>query len=802
MNNAWRNIRHGVRLLARNKGFTAVAVLALALGIGPNVAIFSVVWSTFFTRTYPNENQLVVVWTKIKGERGSSRADDFVQYLNQSKSFQHLDFFAWVDTHLTSEDASEEPISGTIITPGFYTKNLGTTMMMGRDLLPEEGVPGNDHVVILSHRLWRERFRADPHIVGQQIKIDDQSYTVVGVLNSDPADTSGFTIPFAASPGRHDPRNGNIFGRLRPGVTLAQAQAELNTIDQQLGATRESHFLKSDWSVGVEPMRNDWLDKKSERNLWLLLAAVGFVLLIACTNVANMLLAKGTDRQREIAVRAALGASHRQVFAQLFTESLTLAILGGMTGIGLGWGLLKLIKALLGGTLLQVTDASLAKVNMPVLLFAMGLTVIAACLFGCAPAWHAMRVNLSDSLKEGSQAVVGGKRFGTQSAFVIVQFALALTLLAGAGMASHNFWKLGHADIGIRPDHLLICNLSVNDKDIPNPELRTARARQLFESLRAIPGTQNAALTTSVPFQGYESDPFSIVGQPNAETYQRAADVEMVTPSYFDTFGVRLVAGRFLTDEDDVSGPLVAVVSDSFVRRYLQHLDPLDQRVIIPWGQKTSKELQIVGVFHDIRNGEHLNDEAQPMILASFWQLPVKHPTLALRSTLDASAMVKPIRRAVVASEPGMLLTRIETMDEILRNQTGGNRFEAFLFGGFASLALFLAALGIYGVMAFAVARRRNEIGLRMALGAQQQQVVWLILIDGMKPALFGMCAGLIGVYVLGRLMHSALYGVATVDLDSLAPVVSVLLLSALVATYIPARRSSRVDPVAALRQD
>lgn len=805
MTNWWRDVRYGFRMLANNKVFTAVAILALALGIGPNVAMFSVIWATFFAPSQsPDEQQMVVVWTKIKGERNASWADDYLQYLAQSKSFQHLDFLAWVETYLTNTDASEEPVSGQVLTPGFWSKDSVTPMALGRDFLPDEGIPGNEHEVILDHQLWMERYHGDPNILGKQIRIDAQPYTVVGVLKAGPSDDSSraFTIPFAPNQGGHDPHRGNIFGRLKPGVTIAQVQAELSLIDRRLAVTRANNLPKDAWTVSVEPLRNDWLDKKSERGLWLLLAAVGFVLLIACANVANLLLARGGARQKEIAVRAAVGASRRQVFAQLLTESLTLAIFGGVVGIAFGWALLKLVVASLAGSILQVTDASTAKVNLPILLFATGMTVLSGILFGCAPAWHAAKLNLSDTLKQGSQPVIGGRRSRTQAALVVAEFALAITLLAGAGMALHSFWKLSRIDLGIRTDHLLIPGLATrSNTERPTAEQINIRARQLLGAVRALPGVLDAALTTTVPLQGYDSDAFSIVGRPIAETDNPVADFEVVTPSYFNTFGVRLIKGRLLNDGDDQSSPPVVVVSECFVRRYLQHIDPLGQSILRPhW--LAPKQWQIVGVFGDVSNGERLSEQAAPTVLGSFWQIPPRHPALVVRTALDPSVVTKSIRRAVAAAAPAMVVTHVQTMDQIVSDQIGDDRFVMVLFGGFAALALLLAALGIYGVMGFAVAQRRHEIGLRMALGAQKHEIVRMILTDGMKLAVLGVGIGLVGVYALGRLMRSTLYGINTVDFGSFAAVAFILLAAAITASYVPALRSANVDPMTALRQE
>jgi putative ABC transport system permease protein len=807
MGNGWRDVRYGLRMLSKSKGFTAVAILALALGIGPNVAMFSVIWAAFLApNPSPEPKQLVVVWTKIKGERRSSRASDFVQYRDQSKSFQRLDFLPWVAAHLNGSDPSEEPVTGNFITPGFLSKNVRENMFMGRDFLPQEGIPGNDHVVIVSHRLWQERFHADPNILGKQVRIEDQPYTVVGVRPKGPADRGDtqFIVPFALAPGGQDTHWGNIFGRLKPGVSLAQAQAELAVIDRQLSATRGNEESKDAWTVGVEEMQGDWFDKKVARNLWLLLASVGFVLLIACANVANLLLARGTARQQEIAIRSALGASRRQVFTQLLVESLTLAILGGAIGVALGWGLLQLVVGLMPNWVLQMSEE--IQLNPPVLIFATAVTLLGGVLFGIAPAWRAAKLNLSETLSQGSQSVIGGRRMRTQALLVVGEFALAITLLAGAGMAMHSFWKLTSIDLGFRADHVLITGLHKRNTEHPTADQINANARQLLEKLRSLPGVENVSLSTSLPLEESNSFRFSIAGQPVSAANRPVADLQSVTPSYFDTFGVLLLKGRLLSDSDTPNNPQAVMVSESFVRRYLGSVDPLDQRLLLPQIVPNQElgppiEHQIVGVFRDVANGEHRTDQTQPEILLPFWQNPWYDTGLAVKTVSDPSLVAKSVRAAVLTTEPTVLIDHISTMESRVNDQISGDRLAMALFGGFAALALVLAALGIYGVMAFAVGQRRHEIGLRMALGAQRHQVVTLILADGMKLALLGTGIGLVGAYLLGRLMSSTLYGVNTVDVTSLSAVAFMLLAAAVIASYLPARHSARIDPMIALRQ-
>lgn len=809
--NILHNLRHGFRLWVRNPGFTAIAALTVALGVGPNVAIFSAIWGIFLAPLpYRDANQLVVVWTKINGERNPSRADDYLQYLAQSKSFQELAFLGWQPATFNSNDPSEEPVPGNPVTAGYISKDLGYSLAMGRDFLPEETTPGHDQVVVLGHRFWVERFHSDPNILGKQIPIDGRPHTIVGVQRPGGSDRQGarFQVPLVLNPAGHNSQYGNIFGRLKPGVTIAQAQAELEVINQRLPSTRPPSGVH--WSVGVEQMRNDWLDKKVARTLWLLLAAVGFVLLIACANLANLLLGRGTARQREIAVRSAIGASRWQVFAQLLVESLALSILGCAMGIGFAWALIKLVIAIQPGFLEQVTEANI-ELNIPVLLFAIGIAVVSGILSGCAPAWRASRLNLTETLSQGSQSVIGGRRGRTQAILVITEFALAITLLAGAGMAMHSFWKLATIDLGFRPDHILETQLRVADPKDHNPEQMASAARQVLDQLRSIPGVQDATLTTGLPLSGAGMFPFNIAGHATRLEARPVADLESVTPSFFTTFGIQLLKGRLLNENDTAAGTPVVVVNEAFVRHFLGGTDPMTQRLLIMNLTPDPKnpgaliggppvERQIVGVFRDVRNQGQLTDNAAPEMCISYWQAPWPYMAVAVRTALDPGLMTKSLRGAIVSS--GRTPNQIDILKQRVQDQRKGERFGTVLFGGFAFLALLLAAVGIYGVMAFAVAQRGHEVGLRMALGAQQEEVLRMILRDGLRLGLYGAAVGSVGVYVLGRLVRGTLYGVNTVDALSLTTVVVVLFTAAFFACYIPARRAAKVDPMVALRYE
>jgi putative ABC transport system permease protein len=456
------------------------------------------------------------------------------------------------------------------------------------------------------------------------------------------------------------------------------------------------------------------------------------------------------------------------------------------------------------------------EVNLPVLYFASAITLIGGVLFGCAPAWQAARLNLVDTLKAGSRSVIGHGRMRIQGVLVTAEFALALTLLGGAGMALHSFWRLTQIDLGVQTDHVLTGYLQPHTTGhrgaapaVPPPRQILADQRQMMESLRAVPGVQEVALTTTIPLQGYDSFPFSVVGQPVDAAHRSVADFEGVTPSFFKTFGIRLMRGRFLNDSDTVDSLPAIMVSETFVRRYLSAgVDPLTQRLLIPTIVPNQNQLgppaerQIVGIFHDVLNNEHLTGTAQPAMFVSLGQMPWPYVALAVRTSVDPGAVTRAVRGTLARAAPGVTMVQIQTMEEIVDTQRTGDRFGMVLFGGFAAVALLLAALGIYGVMSFAVAQRKHEIGLRMALGAQRNEVVMLMVRGGMKPAFIGAGIGLVGVYGLGQVMHSTLYGIGTVDFGSVAIVATLLLAVAVFASWLPARRTARIDPVIALREE
>jgi putative ABC transport system permease protein len=807
MANLSRDLRFGFRLLLKNPGFACVAVLALAIGIAANTAIFSVVYATLLAPLpYPNPDQLVMVWSKIQGNRNVTAAGNFLDWQRDASVFQSLCAWSGRSINISSGNRPEQ-VQAEVATPGFLSM-IGYRFLLGRDFLPEEGQVGRDHEAILTNKFWRSHFGADRNIVGRRVQMNGEPYTIVGVLAPGPADRlqQEIQVPLAFKPDQinHDFHWLLVMGRLKPGVTLAQANSDMDRVTRHIAEV----YPKSDkgWSAGVEPLHNDFLDRDVIRGLWLLMGAVGFVLLIACANVANLLLARATVRQKEVAVRASLGASRRRLFGQFLAESVALAAVGCIVGVGLAWLLLKLIIAMMPPFTLP-SEADL-RLSIPVLLFTVAASLLAGVLFGCAPAWQAARMNLNEVLKEGGRSSLAAGRHGLRRTLVVAEFALALSLLAGGGLAIHSLWNVAHVDLGFRSDHLLTFYLPVPATQLTEPKQINAFYRQLLDRIQALPGVASASASEGMPLEGVNFGmPFVIEGHPVSDPSQRpGAGFNMVTPSYFKTFGIRIDRGRPLNDQDIAGSMPVAVVDEAFVKKFSPDSDPLQHRIqveqIIPGVTKLGPYItwQIVGVYHNVRNGGLKNDF--PEIDVPFWQSPWPGAVMAVRAAGDPASLTKSIAAIVQSLNPNLPLADVKTMDQVIDESMAGDRFTAFLFGGFAAIALLLAALGIYGVMSFAVAQRTHEIGLRMALGASAGRVVSLVLREGMLLALIGLALGLAGSYFVGHVMHSLFYDVGTIDFAAFGSVAALLILSALLACYLPAHRASRVDPMQALREE
>ena len=806
--NVWRNIRFGFRLWKKNYAFAAIAALTLALGIGATAAIFSVIYATLFeAMPYPNPGQLVVVWSKVRDNNNVVSAGDFQDWQRENTTFQSMVSFNGANFNLSKPGSPPEKVDGSRSTYGFYDKFFGEKPWMGRYFLPDEMQAGKDHVVILTHRMW-EHMGSDRNIIGTQIRLDGEPHTIIGVRPPGAPDRMAGDIfaPLVFTPEQlnHDFHWLVVFGRLKPGISVAQAQADMNVVAHRIA--QDNPKSNKGWDISVEPLHNDFLPRNVIKTMWLLMAAVGFILLIACVNVANLLLARSSTRQKEVALRASLGASRLQIFSQFLSESLALAFIGGALGTALAVVMTKVFMA----TLPQYTLPSEADVRLSwsVLLFTFIATMLSGVLFGCAPAWQSSHLELNQTLKEGSRSLSTGGRHGLRRALVVLEFSLALTLLAGAGLAIHSFWNLARVNLGFRADHLVTFQLNFPQGKFAQPDQIIGFYQQLLEKIESIPGVVQAEAGEGMPLQGTNFGmPFTIAGKPVSDPSARpGAGFSMVTPGYFQTFGIQMIKGRSFNDQDKTGSVPVAVVNETFVKRFLKDTNPLTQRILveqlIPGVTKLGPpiEWQIVGVYHDVHNGGLRQDF--PEINVPFWQSPWPGGPMAVRTVSDPETMVKSIAAAVHSLDPDLALAQVKTMDQIISESLVGDRFISLLYGTFAVVALLLAAIGTYGVMAYMVAQRTHEIGLRIALGANREQVLKLVMKEGIVLALIGLGLGLAGACLVGYVMKSMLYGVGTVDLGAFSIVSITLLTSALLACYFPARRATKVDPMVALRYE
>jgi len=814
----WQDLRYSVRLLMKTPGFTLIATLTLALGIGPNTAIFSIVYATLLAPApYPNPDQLVIVWSQARGNREGTSFADYLEWKEQATSFQYLEPFWPRGFNLATQEAPERVRARQTSTNGH--RMYGEGVLIGRDFAPDEDQQGKNHVALLRHRLWSERFGSDPGVIGRDIRLDGTPYKVIGVLRPGVNDRlpADLWIPLPMKPDEIANRQFRpllVSGRLKPGVTIEQAQQEMNAIARR----QAERFPDSNAgrSLSVEAYQNNFLPSDRVRNLWLLLAAVSFVVLIACVNVANLLLSRGAARERETAIRAALGAPRWRLARLALIESLALAAAGGALGaLSSVWILQGILAILPRFTLPAEADPRL---NLPVLLFTLAATALSGVLCGTAQAWRASRTDWNDALKKAGRSSSGSGRRSLRHALVVVEFAMAVTLLAGAGLTILSFWNRTQIELGVRTDNILTFGLPVNEGRFSSTAQIDGFYRTLLERFQEVPGVVHASVSApAVPLlsTGF-SRQFSVVGQTDvAPSLRPRAGVHMVTPEYFETFGMRLVRGRALTADDGPSAQRVAVVDERFVNRFLEGKDPLGQGVVMgqfvpgatrlgPGGAVPGSpaEWRIVGVFRDVSNMERFDDPGQPQIYLPFAQSPWPQAMVAVRAANSPEALRPSLAAAVQSVAPDLPLMDVRTMDQIVGERLAPDRLNVALYGGLAALALALAAMGIYGVMAYTVAQRTPEIGLRMALGARPAQVRLHILREGLTLAAVGLALGLAGAYALGRAMQSMLYGTDALSLPVLFAVGLVLLGVALGACYAPARRASAVDSMIAIRSE
>jgi putative ABC transport system permease protein len=800
----FQDLRFGARMLWKNPGFTLIAVLTLALGIGANTAIFSVVNAVLLRPLpFPEPERLIRLWESNAG-RGlpefSASAPNFADWRKRQSAFEQLAAYEFATFNFTGSGEPER-VAALSVTANLFPA-LGVLPTQGRNFLPEEEQSGRNRVVILSDDLWQRRFGADTQLIGRQIQLNGESYTVVGVMPPRFQLTQGTEVwvPLmldpAVQPWRADRSNHNIhvIGRLKPGVSFAQAQAALDTIARQL----EQQYPKSNagWGVRLRTFY-DWLvPGEIRRSVFVLFAAVGFVLLIACANVANLLLARASTRQREMAIRAALGASRARVMRQLLTESLLLAALGGLAGALLArWGT-ELIKT---GTALNIPRLNETRLDAKVLGFTLIVALLTGLVFGLAPAWQAAKLNLNETLKEGGRS--SGARQRLRGALVVGEVALALVLLLGAGLMIRSFARLQNVPLGFAPENVLTMQVNLPGSKYGEQATRVNFFDQLLERLRTVPGVTDAAAVTQPPLSGSVgwAQEITLEGREAAPAdVKLSARAFAVTPRYFQTMGIPLLQGRDFTEQDRADAPLSLIVSESFARRCWPNEDAVGKRF-----RTSAFDLfgTVVGVVGNVRNVS-LESEGGPAFYFSYGRLGMPGLVVVVRTVAPPETMAAALRAQVYALDRELPVYNVRALTQFVANAAGQPRFQTLLLSLFGGVALLLAALGIYGVTAYAVAQRTHEIGVRMALGARAGEVLRLVIGQGMNLALIGVLIGLGGALALTRLMKTLLFGVSATDPLTFVTLALLLIGVALVACYLPARRATKIDPLRALRHE
>ena len=811
------DVRYALRTLVKNPGFTLAAVLTLALGIGANTAVFSVVNGVLLRPLpYPEPERLVYLgW-----QYGGQGANQTVTAFKYAYVREHSRVFEGVSTERTwtteiGEGQGQDEVRGVRATADFFRVN-GIQPALGRAFLEEEVRPGAPHVVVLSDGVWRNRFDADRGVLGRTVRLGGVPHTVVGVLppGVDFPETAGFAdfvVPFVFEPDPRDKgQNYIVRARLRPGISLEQAEADLRAVSVQF---REAHpDLMEEGEIGFALLDyEDIFVRGLARTLWILLGAVGFVLLIACVNVANLMLARATGRAREIAVRAAIGAGRGRIVRQLLTESVVLAVIAAVLGLILAEWSLRGLLALAPAGLPRMDEIGL---DWRVLGFTLALALATGIAFGLAAAFFAFRADAAAVLRDGARQTGSVRRRRVRSAFAAAEAALAVVLLTGAGLLITSFFKLRGEDSGFEPDGVL----AVRFGRVPPEYAATARVR-LFEDavldrIRRIPGVVAAEAASELPLQGQYNFPMTVVGRPEATR----GDVQWrsVGPDYFETLHIPLLRGRAFTASDAGAAPPVVIISETFARKYFPDTDPIGRRIDI--GTFEGKEVipgfddperEIVGVVGDVRALGLDRAPVETMYIPRA-QAPDAFDmgllsAIAVRVDPDAGSpltLAPAVLDAIRDVEPGMPLPRFSTMAEVIGRSVAQERFNTVLLTAFAALALALTAIGIYGIVAYTARQRTGEIAIRVALGARRDDVLRLVLRQGMSPVVLGLCAGLAAAAALTRLMTGLLYGVTPTDPLTFATVPAALAAVAALATWIPARRAATVDPMKALRQE
>lgn len=811
MESLLQDLRFGARILRRSLGITLAVVLALALGIGANSAMFSVVDAVLLHPVrFENPASLVLLWDRDpEGTPRTVSAGSFLDWRAQAKSFSALAGWSPSSYVLAGADRSAQ-ITGATVTANFFN-TLGVKPVLGRTFLPDEdGIdnPANaSRVCVIGYRLWQESLGADPNVLGRTLQLSQVPYTVVGVMPPDfrfISQAHEVWVPVSLNRTNREYRYLTVMGRLKvsPGQASAELYALSRSLEQAYPATNRGRAIE------MEDLLDLLVNRTFRTRLLLLTGAVGLVLLMACTNVASLLLARAAARTREIAIRISVGATRVRLLRQLLTESVLLALAGGLAGLGLAWALIVSAPTFLPANALP-TSAPL-ELNINVILFTLGVSVATGVLFGLAPALAVTRLDVHETLKDSSRGSTGGRgRRLFSQAMVTVEVALALMLLVAAGLMIASLRNLADIDLGFQPRNVLTWTLF-----LPSPKYDEPRAldfhRRLLARVAALPGVESASVGSSLPLSDLSMEvPFELEGDPpREESEQPGVGYASLSSAYLETLGIPLKRGRGFAETDDESAPPVALVNAAFVDRYLPHREPLGQRLVIRRpllgkdGFGPPVHLEIVGVIGNVKLGRLASDTTPILYVPQAQNVWRRVSWFAVRTRIDPAGLAGAVRHEIAEMDSEQPIDQLGTLEQTLSNQFAEPRFQAKLMGAFAGLALVLAVVGIYGVNANAVAQRRHEIGLRMALGASTARVLRETIGQGLKLTVYGIALGLAGAWAAASVLRSVLVGVSATDPLTLGAVALFLTLAAAAACYIPAHRAARIDPAIALRQD
>ena len=809
----WQDLRYAFRMLAKKPGFTVVAVFTLALGIAINSTMFSMVSAYLLRRPPGHDPERIVV----------------VSALNPAAVFQPdaypvsaPNYLAWRDanhvfTQMAASDdyrtvgltvqGQSEALNAAAVSPNYFTL-LGVSPALGRTFLDGEDQPGRDHVVVLSHQLWVRRFGSDPDIVGRTVRLNRENYVVAGVMPANFAllgRTQQVWIPLVLSAAdqtasaRKD-RSLRLMGRLKTGATLEEARAEFQSLERRA----EENFPETErgWGIAVRTLPDFLIyDFGIRAALTITMTVVGFVLLIACGNVAGLLLARAAGRQKELAVRISLGATRLHIVRQLLMEGLLIALLGGAVGVLLAtWGV-NAVRT--GMTFNEAVSAVPISLDRNVIFFAFGISLLSALLCGLAPALKASRTDVNTTLKDDSRTASAGQAHTRLRTLVITgEIAVAFFLVIGTGLLIHALFVIEHEDPGFREDHLLTARVTLDSGQYKDAPAQARFVRQAISQIQNIPGVENVAATSDLPATGPDTAPFHVKGQPEPPSGQPLTTLDVLASvDYFQAAGIPLLRGRTFTATDDSNSPKVVVVSREFVHRHLNDQDPLGMQLRLDVNAGTAEWAQIVGVVGDVKTYSEVS-RYDPTVYEAFLQRPVGSFDLMVRTTGDPNSFGSELRRAVAQVDQELPLKQVTSMSAVIEQQKGGDVLFSRMLGVFAALALVLASIGVYGLIAYSVAYRTHEIGIRMALGARSSDVLRIILWQGLKMTLIGGAIGLLLALPLPKLFESIFFDLHLYEPRLYFIVPAAILLVAMLATYIPARRATRVDPMVALRYE